>query len=470
MANPSENNSLRQLPSVNEILQLPQALQLTEQYGRPVVVYSIRKVLSRIRVSKKTGGAKVELSNDKIIEQCKNVIESIVNSSLKPVVNATGIVLHTNIGRAPMGDQVLKEITPVITGYTNLEFDLDTAKRGHRGAHLTDLLTYLTGAEDAVVVNNNAAGIILTLQTLAKNKEVIISRGELIEIGGAFRIPDIMAVSGAKMVEVGTTNRTRLSDYEKAITSETALIFKAHKSNYTIEGFTEEVSIKDLASLAHKNKIPFIYDIGSGLLRKPSIPGLENEPDVRAALGDGADLVLFSGDKLLGGPQAGIVAGKGEFVSLLSRSPMMRALRVGKLIMAALSSACRHYLSDEELIKHNPIFNLFERSQQMRKELAEQLHSLLINKEIDCEIIDSFGHAGGGTLPELKMPSFAVAIKNRGNSVKERELFAESVFHALLKRDKPVLGILREGRLLFDTFALFPDDIEIITVALSEII
>ena len=281
--NPSSNHNLRHLPSVDKVLHTEIAQNLVALYGRPVVTHAVRRVLASLRtgLEKKNN---MDLSADFAAEGARSIIEAICRPSLRPVINATGIVLHTNLGRAPLGEAVVQEILPVISGYSNLEFDLDQAARGHRLSHLAELLSYLTGAQGNVVVNNNAAGIILALNTFASGREVIISRGELIEIGGAFRIPEIMAASGAIMVEVGTTNRTRLSDYEQAITPQTAVVFKAHKSNYTIEGFTEEVSVRDLSNLAHIHKLPMFYDIGSGLLRKPDFQGFRDEPDVHSAL------------------------------------------------------------------------------------------------------------------------------------------------------------------------------------------
>jgi L-seryl-tRNA(Ser) seleniumtransferase len=315
------------------------------------------------------------------------------------------------------------------------------------------------------VVNNNAAAVILALHTLAQGKEVIISRGELIEIGGAFRIPDIMQAAGVRMVEVGTTNRTRLADYEKAVCKDTGMIVKAHTSNYTISGFTEEVLVRDLAAFAKKKRLPFLYDIGSGLLRKPETLEIGNEPDVRSALADGADLVAFSGDKLLGGPQAGVVAGRADLVRKLSRAPLMRALRVGKLTLAALASACRQYLDGRSLIERNPIFALFGRTPDDRRRLAEKLLQALTQRGVAAQIAESVGRIGGGTLPDLKVPSLAVVLTTTAKNVKERQLFAERMFRALLAGDPPVLAVLREGNVLFDVFALMDHEIDAVATA-----
>jgi L-seryl-tRNA(Ser) seleniumtransferase len=363
---------------------------------------------------------------------------------------------------------VLKEIAPVVRGYANLEYDLNGARRGHRIDHVAGILKFLTGAEEVAVVNNNAAAIILALHTFAKGKEVIISRGELIEIGGAFRIPEIMAAAGAKMVEVGTTNRTRLSDYEKATGPKTALIVKAHTSNYSITGFTEEATVADLAAFAHKKGVPFLYDIGSGLVRKPrGMPGLD-EPLVQTAIACGADMVAFSCDKLLGGPQAGVIAGRGDLIKKLSRAPLMRALRIGKLSLAALSSVCRAYIEDNGLAAANPTVLFLERSLEDRRRLAHRLLDAFNTLGIRAEIAESFGQAGGGTLPNLKLESAAVAlVPPLSASAKQRGEFAEKLFAALLKAERPVLGVLREGVLLFDCFALFDDEVPLIAAGVA---
>ena len=458
----------RRLPSIDKALHSPDVAPLIERYGRALVAYALRRAVSaaRERLGKRKNAEEVALAA--IVEAAQKIILFIAEPSLKPVVNATGVALHTNLGRAPMGEAVLRDIAPIVRGYSNVEYDLSRADRGDRNDHVGELLRYLTGAQDVVVVNNNAAAVILVLHTLAQGREAIISRGELIEIGGAFRIPDIMAAAGVRMVEVGTTNRTRLSDYEKAITPDTALIVKAHKSNYTISGFTEEVPLRDLAAFARTKNLPFLYDIGSGLLRRPAALQIRDEPDVQGALADGADLVAFSCDKLLGGPQAGVVAGRSDLVRELARAPIMRALRVGKLTIAALASACRHYLDDKQLVVHNPLIALLERTDAQRRALAEGLRDGLAKRGVAAEIVESFGQAGGGTLPELKVASYAVALIPRATSAKQREAFAERVFHALLQGTRPVLAVLREGTLLFDVFALAEEEIEPVAVRAAE--
>jgi L-seryl-tRNA(Ser) seleniumtransferase len=460
---------LRNLPSVDSLLKRDSTSGLISMFGRDVVVYAIREVVADFR-SRICKGEVVafEENIDKEIGMRLSAIRA--EGALRQIVNATGIVLHTNLGRAVLGKTVLNDITSVITGYSCIEFDCSVASRGNRNAHLAPLLRYLTGAEEVLVVNNNAAGIILCLSTLAKDREVIISRGELIEIGGEFRIPDIMTASGARMVEVGTTNRTRLKDYEAAITDNTACIFKAHKSNYSMRGFVEEASIKELAHLARSRGIVLLYDMGSGLLRKPAGLPLDKEPDVASSITEGADAVLFSGDKLLGGPQAGIIAGKKDLLAKCGRAPLMRALRVGKLTLAALASACRLYLDDKRLLSENPVFFMLSRQPEDILRCAERLRDNLRLRCVASSIVEVEGQCGGGALPDVQLQSFAVKLDSSGTTREEQSKFSEKIFKRLLSLDRPVLGILREGELFFDMRTIDKTDIDYVAAAIQEIV
>ncbi len=330
---------------------------------------------------------------------------------------------------------------------------------------LQKLIKFVTRAEDAVVVNNNAAGVLFSLKTFSEGKEAIISRGELIEIGGSFRIPEIMHASGAKMVEVGTTNRTRISDYKNAITENTNVIFKAHQSNYYISGFTEEASVKELSALAKKHNLIFIYDIGSGLLRRPKNLKLENEPDIKSSLQQGVDIVCFSGDKLLGGPQAGLIVGKKKYISTLAKAPLMRVLRTGKLTLAALSTVIRYYLKEEELYLKNKLFQILTASQNEIEHRALELKNELENYNIKCEVMKSTAQSGGGTLPYKKVQSFSVKLCLKTKNDK----LAEKVFFSLLKSEKPIVAILREGNLHFDVLTLMQEDLKQIAYTLNKI-
>jgi L-seryl-tRNA(Ser) seleniumtransferase len=464
---PSDHSPLRALPSVDALLKHPAIAAYSTLHGRELSVYAVRAVLDDVR-ARLRNGEKIP-DQDEIAALIGAHVSRIAAASLKPIINATGIVLHTNLGRAVMDKSVLNDIAPIITGYSAIEFDCVNACRGNRHEHIADLLRYCTKAEDVLVVNNNAAGIVLALNTLANGREVIVSRGELIEIGGEFRIPDIMAASGAKMVEVGTTNRTRLADYEKAISENTAMLFKAHKSNYAMSGFVEEASVLQLAGLARKRGLPFVYDMGSGLLRRPSGLPLGNEPDVASSIADGADLVLFSGDKLLGGPQAGILAGSKDLVRRCARAPLMRALRVGKLTLAALASACRNYLDDARLLENNPTFAMLSKTPESMLKSARSLRDALAVRSLSASIIATTGQCGGGTLPDVRLQSHAVRLDSWAKTNVERAKISEKIFRELLLIDRPILGILREGDLLFDVRTIEDDDIEYVAESVYSI-
>ncbi len=458
-----KQEELRKIPGVDKLLTEPSIQNLVPQFGLPMVTQAIRHILDQARQTILDGG---NASNpETLIRETEAFCKQAVKPSLIPVINATGVVIHTNLGRAPLGEYVLQELTPIIKGYSNLEYDLSQGKRGKRESHISRLLRQVTEAEDAVVVNNNAAGLMLSLKTLAEDKEVIVSRGELIEIGGSFRLPDIMAASGAKMVEVGTTNRTRISDYENAITDDTRVLLKAHRSNYYIGGFTEEAELDELVSLAKKHNLIFIYDIGSGLLRKPEGLPLQKEPDILSAIKAGVDIVCFSGDKLLGGPQAGIIAGKHEYVGKIAKAPMMRALRTGKMTLAALSAVIRCYMDDEALKMKLPLFRMLNRSLEELQQNAEFFTQKLAEKGIACEIVASTAFCGGGTLPHLGIPSVAINIIPPSHS----KTWAEETWSALMQSETPVVGILREGKLLFELYTLQTDDFDTIANALAKI-
>lgn len=456
------NEEIRKIPGVDKLLNNNEIKLLINQYGSELVTFSIRNLLGETREKIIQGSKAPELQ--KLLADITDRVKVIGDKSLVEVINATGIVLHTNLGRSLLGEHILEELKPIISNYSNLEFDLKTGKRGQRNSHISELMKFTCQAEDAVVVNNNAAAVMLILQTFAKGREVIISRGELIEIGGSFRIPEIMKASGCKMVEVGATNRTKISDYERAITKDTAIIFKAHKSNYYIDGFTEEVELEQLSELAQKNGLLFVYDLGSGLLRKPEGLPLDQEPDVRSSLQSGCDIVSFSGDKLLGGPQAGIIAGKSELIKKIATAPMMRALRVGKMTIAALSAVMRYYLNDETLLTQVPIFEMLNRSQDALKDLAEKLVEEFNSRNIYAEIVDSKGQCGGGTLPQLRIDSLAVKVALHG-----KRNYAKKIHQKLLEIDTPILGILREGDLLFDVLTIKEKEIPIIAENLEKV-
>ena len=451
---------LKKIPAVDKLLNEDLIKKSIEESGRDLTVFAIRNIIKSTR--EKILNSEKLPSQNQIIDDIIQLVNSISDQPIRKVINGTGIILHTNLGRSPLGNKVAKEIENITKGYSNLEFDLTQAKRGHRDTLIKDLLSFLTNSEDAIAVNNNAAAVHLVLKHFATNKEVIVSRGELIEIGGSFRIPDIMQESSAKMIEIGTTNRTKITDYENAITEDTAMIFKAHKSNYSIEGFTEEVKLKELAALAKKHNILFYYDLGSGLLQKPELLKNIDEPDVKSSLNDGVDILSFSGDKLLGGPQAGIILGKSKFINPLSKNPMMRVFRIGKLTYAALIGCLKNYLKDESLLNDNMVFMLMNRKPEFLKSMAKKLQERLLENKISSEIISSRAQVGGGTLPNFYIDSFAVEIL-----IDKKDSFKKKIHLQLLKNDNPVLTILREGKLLIDVLTLFEEDFDTITKSIT---
>jgi L-seryl-tRNA(Ser) seleniumtransferase len=460
------SGALRRLPAVNALLALPEVTALLAAYGRELTLFSLRTSLEHFRNAILQGASPPD--EKQLLAHIKRNLRSAGTRSLRKVINATGVVIHTNLGRAPFGKEMLEESMEVLEGYNNLEFDLEKGSRGHRNDHAASLLKYLTGAEDVLVVNNNAAAVMLILRAFAKRKEVIVSRGELVEIGGSFRIPEIMAASDCKMVEVGTTNKTRLDDYRQAIGPKTAMLFKAHRSNYVISGFTEEVGLDDLAALGKESGIPVLFDLGSGLMRPLDNAVFDGEPDVRSALQSGVDLLCFSGDKLLGGPQAGIIAGRKDLIARLKKEPMLRALRVCKLTLALLEGACLSYLGDDKLLSKNSIHRTISRTKEDILDSAKQLKQLLEHSNISCEIIESQGQCGGGTLPAAVINSMSVQLIH-GESNKIRSGYAEKMMQGLLRCDIPVLGILKQGSISFDMLCILQQEIKTVADAIVKV-
>jgi L-seryl-tRNA(Ser) seleniumtransferase len=409
---------LRDLPSVDE---------LARGVDDPLAVDAARAVIDRAREEIRAGAEPGDLA-----ARLRDELRALRTPSLRRVLNATGVVLHTNLGRAPLAEAAIAQVVETARGYSNLELDLSSGTRGSRQDHVAPLLRRLTGAEAALVVNNNAAAVLLALAALAEGREVIVSRGELIEIGDGFRIPDVLVRSGARLVEVGTTNRTRAQDYERAIGPETALLLRVHQSNFRQVGFAEQPRIAELAAVAARHGIPLVDDLGSGALAE-----LSGEPSIRESP---ADLVCFSGDKLLGGPQAGIVVGRAELVEKLRRHPLQRALRADKLTLAALEGTLRAYLDGDDV----PVLRMLRGDARAR---AERLASLT-----GGEVEETVGRVGGGALPQVELPSFAVALD-------------ESLAAPLRAATPPVLGIVRDGRLLLDCLALADDEVDEVAAA-----
>jgi L-seryl-tRNA(Ser) seleniumtransferase len=428
-------DSRRDLPSVNALLETSGVRSLLSQHPRRVVLDAVRAAVESAR---NLGGAK--RTEEQWLETITSAVHDADRPSLRRVINATGVVLHTNLGRAPLADAAIRAIEHVAEGFSNLEYDTETGQRGSRYSHCVGLLQQITGAEDALVVNNCAAAMVLTLNALALRKEVLVSRGELVEIGGSFRIPDIMARSGAKLVEVGTTNRTHDDDYRRAITPKTAAIVKVHRSNFTIEGFTAEVSVERLAFIAAEHGLPVIHDLGSGLLLPLDEYGLSGEPTASSALASGATLVLMSGDKLLGGPQAGIILGKSEVVSRLRKNPFARAMRVDKLTLSALEATLRLYLEPERALKEVPVLAMLTQRVEEIESRARSIVDTLGSRNIVAEVVPSTASVGGGAFPTAEMASSAVALITDAVRMEER-----------LRRGEPaVIGRLEHGKLLLD--------------------
>jgi L-seryl-tRNA(Ser) seleniumtransferase len=445
-------NDLRALPSVEELLQTRQAAELTACHGRPLTVAAVRAVLQQTRAAASQGGPLPD--RDHLLAQASVLLSAWTRPSLLPVINATGVILHTNLGRAPLSAAAAAALEAIGRGYSTLEFDLTGGKRGARSIHAGELLTRLTGAEAALMVNNNAAAVLLALSALAARRRVIIARSQLIEIGGGFRIPEVMKQSGARLVEVGTTNKVHLADYEQALQEPAALVLHAHASNFKIIGFTEEPALAEIAAAAHRAGVPCMDDLGSGALLPTERYGLGHEPMVQESLAAGADLVCFSGDKLLGGPQAGILVGRADLITRLKRHPLARAVRADKLCLAALSATLLHYLRDEaenaipvwRMIAARPA-DLQARAQAWAQALGQG------------EVTASESTVGGGSLPGETLPTFVLRL-----AVQKPDPFLA----ALRRQSPPVIARAENGGVLLDPRTVLPDQDEALLAALKQ--
>jgi L-seryl-tRNA(Ser) seleniumtransferase len=444
---------LRELPSVDQLLGRPALLGLAQKAGRDLVTRSARVVLADLRASVRGASADgCDLSITAIETRVTAEVEAALAPSLGGVINATGVILHTNLGRAPLSAEAAAAIAETATKFSNLEYDLASGERGRRDVHTARLLAQTAGAEAALVVNNNAAAVFLVLNTLAKGAEVIVSRGELIEIGDGFRIPDIMAESGAILREVGTTNRTRLRDYERAINERTKLLLRVHPSNFRITGFTERPSLDELVALGRQAQIPIYEDLGSGCLANLESSGV-SEPVARASFEAGATVVSFSGDKLLGGPQAGIIAGKKELVERIRRNPLFRALRVDKLTIAALEATLRAYLRGalDEIPTLRMIRVTSEELSERAEKFAEQIRAAL-PEDATIEIGNGHSVIGGGSTPDRQLPARVISIASRQ--------FSAATLEERLRRPRtgaPVIARIEDDRLRLDLRTVFPE-------------
>ena len=442
---------LRTIPAVDELLRHPQSQAHLKIHSKELVVESIRRVLEKKRQAVLRSGTEqeassVEMSQAHLLSAIQEELAAVRRPSLRPVINATGVVLHTNLGRAPLSAEVLRHIVDIARGYSNLEFDLSTGERGSRYSHVEEILCRISGAESALVVNNNAGAVLLALNSLAEGKEVIVSRGQLVEIGGSFRIPDVMRKSGACLVEVGTTNRTHLEDYDRAIGEKTALLLKVHTSNFRILGFTAEVFLKELVALGRTRNVPVMEDLGSGCFVDLSSYGLEKEPTVQEAIEAGADLVTFSGDKLLGGPQAGIILGKTQYLDLLKKNPLTRALRIDKLTLAGLEATLREYLDRVQGIKNLPVLDMLLCSAQELERRGKRLRRRLIRDVSSlCEVNlkKDTSQVGGGALPLQGLATVVIALRPLSTSAANLEV-------RLRNGDPPVIARVKEEEVLLD--------------------
>lgn len=441
----TKQSQLSNIPSVDEFLKSPYGEKWLKSYDRKIVLRAIRETLESKR-KRITQGHSDELSVNAIAPDVESRIKEFSAYKLRPLINATGIVIHTNLGRAVLSVKAIENVMRAAGSYSNLEYELSRGKRGKRYSHIKDILMEISGAEDAVVVNNNAAAVWLCLNTFAKDREVIVSRGELVEIGGSFRVPEVMKSGGCILREVGTTNKTHLSDYENVISGNTALILKVHQSNYRITGFTEEVSIKDLVRLGKDYRIPVMADLGSGCMIDLEKYGISGEPSVRDIIKTGVDIVTFSGDKLLGGPQAGMILGGEKLIQKIQKNPLLRAMRIDKMTLASLEATFMQYLDDEKAVKEIPTLRMLTELPDTIKKRAKKIFAPLkkdISNRAKIEVIADRSQAGGGSLPEVNLPTFAVSIKPVNISVNELE-------KRLRLGNPPVIARIKEDALLID--------------------
>ncbi len=450
---------LSSLPSVDEVLKSQSGLLWQQKYPRKYVLQAVREVIENIR-SDILNGAKADISRDAILDKIDKKIQKLFAFSLIPVINATGVVIHTNLGRSIISEGVIQHVKEIACGYSNLEYDMEKGARGKRYSHIQQLLNEITGAENSLIVNNNAAAVLICLNTLAKGKEVIVSRGELVEIGGSFRIPDVMAGSGAILKEVGTTNKTHIHDYERAINENTALLLKVHQSNFRMIGFTKSLSMQELVAVGNKFNLPVMFDLGSGCLIDLKPYGIHIEPSVQEIIEAGVDIVTFSGDKLLGGPQGGIIAAKSELIEQISQNPLMRALRVDKMTLAAFEATLRVYLDEEKAKIEIPTLRMLLEDKETIKIRAEKVLSRLkiqpdfsIYDHAEINIIKDYSQSGGGALPEIQFETFAVSIEPYNISVNLLE-------KRLRKNTLPIIARINDNRLILDMRTVQNHEIE----------
>jgi len=465
----NQQNLLRMLPGVDQLLEQAKKDPFFDGIPKSVVVNSIRQTLDSQRqriLAADPGLDDRSLSDSRIMEWVREAAATAMTPNLKPVVNATGVVVHTNLGRSLAPPEVIANLAQIAGHYSNLEYDLAAGKRGSRYSAVEGIVCEISGAEAGMVVNNNAAAVLLCLETLARGKEVIVSRGELVEIGGSFRVPDVMAKSGGILKEVGTTNRTHLKDYESALGENTALMLKVHRSNYSVIGFTAEVSLKELVALGTRHHLPVMEDLGSGTFVDFSKYALVKEPTVQESVAAGVDVVTFSGDKLLGGPQAGIIVGKKQIVDRIKQNPLARALRIDKMTLAALEITLRLYRDEGQAMRRIPTLRMLTMDPSELESRAAGLAEALAaigGSRLEITRIDRSSKAGGGALPLLELPSKCLRIKIQGMSANKLE-------KSMRLNSPPIIGRIEDDGFVIDPRTLLDDDLPIIRTAFEKLL
>jgi len=458
-----KNEMLRKIPQISEVLKDQRLVFLMDKSPRTTVVEAVREIMDQLRKEILAGSRNTLDVQEKIIDEIVRRVVEKDKKSLRRTINATGTVLHTNLGRSNLSEYACEQVLEAARHYSNLEYDIKNGKRGHRHDHVERLIQKITGAQAAMVVNNNAAATMLCLSAMGAGKEIIVSRGELVEIGGSFRVPDIMSQSGATLVEVGTTNKTKMADYQQAITTETAALMKVHTSNYRILGFTQEVSLEEMVEVGKKNKIPVIYDMGCGLMLDLQEVNLD-EPTVTKSLKTGIDLILFSGDKLLGGPQGGIIAGKKEYIDRMKNHPLARVLRVDKMTLAAMEATFRTYLDEDKARKEIPVLRMITMTEEQLNHKAIKLMNMIIEHcpESSCEIVDVKDQIGGGSAPLVRLKGKAVSLVVNGIS-------PEQIERSLRKAQVPVICRIAEDRVLLDVRTIEEEEFDLVITAVMGI-
>ena len=463
----NKNMLYRSIPKVDVLLENQDIVTLIENHHRDVVVDVIREEIDKLRnfIKENDDVNLIETKINNLIENIKISTEKVYSYNIKKVINGTGTILHTNLGRAIISKKHADYLSEVVTSYSNLEYNLEEGRRGERYSHFEKLICKITGAEAAMAVNNNAAAVMLVLSSMAAEKEVIVSRGELVEVGGKFRIPDVMKSSNAHLVEIGTTNKTHLEDYEDAISENTGAFLKVHTSNFKILGFTESVSIEELCKLGREKDIPVIEDIGSGVLIDLSKYGLEYEPTVQDSIKAGVDVVSFSGDKLLGGPQAGIIVGKKKYIDKMKKNPLTRAFRIDKFTATILEMIFHEYLNEEDAIKSIPVLSLITKDlKEIEKNTNDLFNKIEKLKDVaDINVEDTLSQIGGGSLP-------AERIKSKSVTIMPKNISTQSLEAKLRAGKNPVVGRISEEKLILDMRTVLEDEIDILAQKLIDIL